>query len=68
MQTTLLGKQLEQSDAINPVMSDRFTEEDLPEVKCLKCEWQGSLLEAEKAARYRRFIWTDEDVPGIKFY
>ena len=68
MQTTPRGKQLDQSEAMNPILSDSFTEEVLSEVKCLKCEWQGSLLEAEKAARYRRFIWTDEDTPGIKFY
>ena len=38
-----------------------------PEVRCIKCNWEGNRLEAEKATRLRRFIWTEEDGNGITF-
>ena len=43
-------------------------EESAPEMECIKCGWQGSKVEVEKATRLRRFIWTDEDMSGITFY
>lgn len=39
---------------------------NMPEMKCIKCGWQGSILDAEKAFRIRRFIWTDEDALEIE--
>jgi hypothetical protein len=57
----------EEPDPSEFVMGGCCVEEDMPEMRCIKCGWQGSALEAEKAARVRRFIWTDEDEGGITF-
>ena len=37
----------------------------MPEMECIKCGWRGLKVDVDKATRMRRFIWTDEDMPGI---
>lgn len=67
VRTILWGMPYEEPDPSEFVMGGCCVEEDMPEMRCIKCGWQGSALEAEKAARVRRFIWTDEDEGGITF-
>ena len=58
----------EEPDPAIYVIGGCCIEEDMPEMECIKCGWQGSKVEVEKATRKRRFIWTDEDMRGIIFY
>lgn len=67
IRTILRGMPSEEPDPDEFVIGGCCIEEDMPEMKCIKCGWQGSLIEAEKATRNRRFIWTDDDAPGINF-
>ena len=66
VRTILWGMPSEEPDPSEFAVGGCCIEENMPEMKCIKCGWQGSLLEAEKAARNRRFIWTDEDALEIK--
>jgi hypothetical protein len=65
VQTILWGLPSEEPNPHVFVMGGCCIEDDMPEMKCIKCGWQGSSLEAEKTARLRRFIWTDEDETGF---
>lgn len=65
IRTILNGIPLEEPDPNDLVIGSSSIEEDTTELKCIKCGWHGPLLDVEKATRYRRFIWTDEDAPGI---
>ena len=67
VRTILWGLPYEEPDPSEFVMGGCCIQENMPEVRCIKCGWQGYSLEAEKAARVRRFIWTDEDEGGITF-
>jgi len=64
----LWGMPSEEPDPAIYVAGGCCIEEDMPEIECIKCGWRGSKVEVEKATRMRRFIWTDEDLPGIIFY
>ena len=61
----LWGLPAEQPDPNLYVTGGCCIEENMPEMQCITCDWQGSLAEVEHATRMRRFIWTDEDLPGI---
>jgi len=64
----LWGMPSEEPDPAIYITGGCCIEEEMPEMECIKCGWQGSKVEVEKATRMRRFIWTDEDMPGIIFH
>ena len=68
IRTILWGLPTEQPDPDLYVTGGCCIEENMPEMQCIKCDWQGSFAEVEHATRVRRFIWAGEDLPGMIFY
>jgi len=68
IRTIFWGMPSEEPDPAIYVTGGCCVEEDMPEMECIKCGWRGSKVDVEKATRMRRFIWTDEDMPGIIFH
>ena len=65
IRTIFWGMPSEEPDPAMYVTGGCCVEEDMPEMECIKCGWRGLKVDVDKATRMRRFIWTDEDMPGI---
>ena len=65
IRTIFWGMPSEEPDPDIYVTGGCCVEEDMPEMECIKCGWRGLKVDVDKATRMRRFIWTDEDMPGI---
>jgi hypothetical protein len=64
----LWGLPAEEPDPSIYTLGGCCVEGEVPEMECIDCGWQGSKLDVKKATRRRRFIWTDEDAPGIIYH
>lgn len=65
VRTIFWGLPLEQPDLKTYTVGGCLVGPRMPEMNCIECGWQGSKFEVKKSTRMRRFIWTDQDAPGI---
>jgi hypothetical protein len=64
----LWGLPAEEPDPAIYTLGGCCIEEEMPEMECVSCGWQGSKLDVEIATRMHRFVWTDEEALGIVYH
>jgi hypothetical protein len=68
IRTILYGMPSEEPDPAIYVVGGCLIDEGAPEMECIECHWAGSKTDVAKAARTKRFIYTDEDLTGLIIY